>query len=184
MKAFAAMWEEQLPRLDVAIMNAGFVASKYEVSSDGWETALQVNVLSIAPLSCLLLPQMVKSAKTYRDSVHHLAVLSSDAHLQAKFPERNDPKLLESLSTTARFNGNPFNRYAVSKLFDVYIAIELAHLTPEIHSKPTVIVNYAIPGFCKSELLSITPSLSSGSCSMAACENIHIWGIMLCRRRK
>lgn len=152
-KSFAAQCEKELPRLDVAIMNAGLATSKGNVSPDGWEGLLQVNVLSTALLSCLLLPQMVKSAKAYPGSVHHLSIVSSDAHLQSKFAERNQPNILESLNTKASFDAAPFDRYCVSKLFDAYIAIELANLVPEIDRKPIVIVNYVTPGFCKSGLL-------------------------------
>jgi hypothetical protein len=157
-KAFAVKCEKQLSRLDVAIMKAGIAASKYEVTSDGWERTLQINVLSTALLSSFLLPQLAKSAKAYPGSLHHLTILvvSSDAHLQAKFPERHEPNLLEGLNTEASFSGNPFDRYAVSKLLDAYIATELANLIPEIAGRPAVIVNYATPGFCKSELLAKT----------------------------
>ena len=41
-------------------------------------------------------------------------------------------------------------------MFDAYIAIELANLTPEVERRPSVIVNYVRPGFCKSELLAKT----------------------------
>jgi NAD(P)-dependent dehydrogenase (short-subunit alcohol dehydrogenase family) len=151
-KAFAARCEE-LPRLDVAIMNAGMATSEGKVSPDGWERLLQVNVLSTALLSCLLLPQLVKSAKAYPETQPHLVVVSSDTHIQAKLAERNQSNILESLNTEASFKAAPFDRYCVSKLFDAYIAIELADLIPQIDGKPVVTVNYVTPGFCKSEFL-------------------------------
>jgi hypothetical protein len=46
-----------------------------------------------------------------------------------------------------------FDRYAVSKSIDAYIAIKLAKLTPGVDGKLAVIVNYVTPGFCKSGLL-------------------------------
>lgn len=153
-KAFAAKCEKELPGLDVAIMNAGMGSSNYELTVDGWERTLQVNVLSTALLSILLLPQMVKSANASPGSLHHLTIVSSDAYLQAVFPERNEPKILENLNTEASLNRAPFDRYAVSKLLDAYIAIELSNRVPQLGNRPAVIVNYVTPGFCKSELLS------------------------------
>lgn len=153
-KAFAAKCEKELPRLDVAMMNAGISPTpKYEVTSDGWERTVQVNVLSTALLSCLLLPQLVKSAKANPGSTPHLTIVSSDSHLQAVFPDRMESNILDSLNTETSFKGKEFDRYCVSKLFNAYIAIELANLTPEIDGNPVVIVNYATPGFCKSGLL-------------------------------
>ena len=154
-KAFAAKCD-QLPRLDVAIMNAGMVTGKYELSADGWEKTLQVNVLCTALLSCLLMPLLVRSRKVNPGSTPHLSIVSSDAHLQAIFPEQKDDKILESLNTEASLKKDVFDRYAVSKLIDGYIAIELANLAPKIGEKPVVIVNYVTPGFCKSGLLKQT----------------------------
>jgi NAD(P)-dependent dehydrogenase (short-subunit alcohol dehydrogenase family) len=63
---FAEKCKREAGRIDVAIMNAGKVASKYELSSGGRESVLQVNVLSTALLSCLLLSQLVECAKITR----------------------------------------------------------------------------------------------------------------------
>lgn len=114
---------------------------------------LQVNVLSTALLSCLLFPQLAKSARTHPGSIPHLVIVGSDAHLQAIFPERNQDKIFESLNSEASFKGHEFDRYCVSKLFDAYIAIELANLSPIIDDHHSVVINYAPPGFCKSGFL-------------------------------
>lgn len=45
----------------------------------------------------------------------------------------------------------------VSKLLDLYIAIELARLTPVVGGESAVIVDVVAPGFCKSELLTREP---------------------------
>jgi NAD(P)-dependent dehydrogenase (short-subunit alcohol dehydrogenase family) len=119
-----------LPRLDAAIMNAGLSpTSKYEVSADGWERAVQVNVLSTAALSYQLLPQLVKSTKANPGSTPHLTIVGGDSHLQAVFPDRKKSNILGSLNTEASYKGKEFDRYCVSKLFDAYIAVELANLT-------------------------------------------------------
>lgn len=48
--------------VDVAVLNAGMAPSGYAVGPEGWEMALQVNVLSTALLGILLLPVLRKSA--------------------------------------------------------------------------------------------------------------------------
>lgn len=59
----------------------GMATGKYQISSDGWEKTLQVNVLSTAVLSCLLLPKLLRSGKAHPRSTPHLSIVSSDAHL-------------------------------------------------------------------------------------------------------
>ena len=151
--------------IDVAVMNAGKAVSKFELSSDGWESELQVNVLSTALLSCLLLSQLVETAKTQTQEINnglggigtpHLVIVGSDAHYQAEFPERNENNILESLNIERSFNGHEFDRYCVSKLFDLYIAIELAARVPRVKGSPMVVVNCVTPGFCATP--SIHPS--------------------------
>lgn len=61
---------------------------------------------------------------------------------------------------TIQVNGlstaGPAERYAVSKLLDVYIMLELARMVPRRENAartPLVVVNAVTPRFCKSELL-------------------------------
>jgi NAD(P)-dependent dehydrogenase (short-subunit alcohol dehydrogenase family) len=152
--AFAERCKREGGKIDVAVMNAGKVTQKYELSPDGWESVLQVNVLSTALLSCLLLPLLVESAKSGASGgVPHLVIVGSDAHYQALLPERKEDNILEALNTEISFKGHEFDRYCVSKLFDSYIAIELAKLVPMEKGSPVVVVNSVTPGFCSSGLL-------------------------------
>ena len=61
---FAAIVETELPRLDVAILNAGISAQSYVVGIEGWESMLQVNVMATARLGLLLLPKLRASTAT------------------------------------------------------------------------------------------------------------------------
>jgi NAD(P)-dependent dehydrogenase (short-subunit alcohol dehydrogenase family) len=122
-------------------MNAGLASGQWNISPEGWEMQLQVNVLSTSLLSLLLLPMLVRMRKNFPESKPHLVILGSDIHMQAKKRwEKSTAEITE--------------RYSVSKLFDFYIMSELTSLIPSIAGDPAVIVNVVAPGFCKSELMS------------------------------
>lgn len=154
-KAFASR-AESLDRLDTAIMNAGLASLQWNLAPDGWERQLQVNVLSTTLLSLLLLPQLARSKKSVSQAQPHLVLVGSDVHLDAKFSERSSENILAELNKKDTWEksaaaGGPAERYNVSKLLDLYVAIELASLTT------SVVVNIVAPGFCKSELLAREP---------------------------
>jgi hypothetical protein len=84
-------------------------------------------------------------------------VVGSDIHMEAKFEERNEEKILKALNEKERWGkltAGLTGRYSVSKLLDFYITSELTRLIPSIAGGPAVIVNIVTPGFCKSELMS------------------------------
>jgi len=60
---FARRVDRELPRLDIAVLNAGVLDQGYKVSPDGWETMLQVNLLSTMLLALLLTPKLKASRK-------------------------------------------------------------------------------------------------------------------------
>lgn len=146
-----------LERLDAAIVGAGLASAQWNITSDGWEKTLQVKVLSTL-LCLLLMPILVQTRKSHPETRPHLVVLGSDIHLDAKFKERDARNILEVLNNKERWEESskkePVERYAVTKLFDLYIANELAHLTPSVLGEPAVVVDVVTPSFCKSELLS------------------------------
>ncbi|KAF9230053.1 hypothetical protein BU15DRAFT_26218, partial [Melanogaster broomeanus] len=78
-KSFAEKFERECPRLDILVMNAGIAATKYETSVAGWESTIQVNHLSTALLSLLLLPRMIDTGKTF-GSTSRLVIVSSEVH--------------------------------------------------------------------------------------------------------
>ncbi|KAL2831879.1 hypothetical protein BJY01DRAFT_226354 [Aspergillus pseudoustus] len=157
-------------------MNAGIASVEWNKTDDGWERSLQVNVLSLALLGLELLPllllarsssDLTLSAKSKSKTKPHLTILASDIHRTAKFPERHNAQdILSSLNThstwqTSQKLGGPTERYAVTKLFDIYTTQALAEIVPrdttknnERNGDPAVIVNCVAPGFCKSNLLS------------------------------
>jgi len=156
---FAARMEREMPRLDVAILNAGISPNDYVVGAEGWESILQVNVMATALLGLLLLPRLRASTAVIRD-LPHLVIVTSEAHRWLELSDFPD---------TAKFDGNllravsarpsdgkkwdPLLQNARSKLFAMYISESLAVLATGPDGKPEVIVTSVCPGACKSDLM-------------------------------
>ncbi|CAI7583475.1 unnamed protein product [Penicillium glandicola] len=146
-------------RLDMAIMNAGIASVEYAVTGDGWERGIQVNVLSTTLLSLQLLPLLLHTKERDPSAQPHLAILTSDIHKSIKFAERYGDNILFVLNQEQEWkksqtSGGATERYGVTKLMDIFIAMELARLVPrDAHAEPLVVVNGVTPGFCKSDLL-------------------------------
>lgn len=170
MNSFAGMKEfikkaQTLPRLDVLILNAGLSAATWRLSPDGWEETLQVNVLSTALLALQLLPKMVSSAKENPGWTPHLVIVSSGVHSWpsvtsqiSEWPllrEQGKFGIFDVLNHQQKSEKTFEARYPVSKLLDIYIAREIAKLSPTSVLDPTkhmVVVNSLDPGLCMSEL--------------------------------
>lgn len=145
-----------LERLDIAVMNAGLANSKFYRSKEGNEMQVQVNVLSTALLSLLLLPKLVEARQKFPDSIPHLTVVGSEIHEEAHFVERNEKSILDALNDESRFKEGDMEGYSMSKLLLQYVVGEIARLTPSIdahNTLPAVVVNSIAPGFCKSNLI-------------------------------
>jgi len=153
-KSFAEKFERECPRLDILVMNAGIVASKYETSVAGWESTIQVNNLSTALLSLLLLPRMVDTGKKF-GSTSRLVVVASDVHYWAvlgdEVKQSSNPiaKLSSKEYNSAAANPMVRNSYYDSKLLNVFFA---RALQDRVQSIIPLTVNYVNPGFCYSSL--------------------------------
>ena len=127
---------------------------EWVVTGDGWERQIQVNVLSTALLCLELLPLLLKTGDR-----PHLTIVASDIHRTVKFQERSADNILLALNDHSQWEksqktGGASERYAASKLLDIFITMGLARLVPSDESgNPLVIVNCLTPGFCKSDLL-------------------------------
>ncbi|KAL4905921.1 hypothetical protein BDW74DRAFT_152285 [Aspergillus multicolor] len=151
-------------KLDSIILNAGIASLEWNVTEDGWERNLQVNVLSTALLGLELLPLLLKTSESDSDNGSslkpHLTILASDIHKTARFSERHAEHILFALDNRDQWAksqqaGGATERYAVTKLLDIYIMKQIAALVPlDEDGEPRVVVNCVAPGFCKSDLLS------------------------------
>lgn len=115
--------------LDVALLNAGVVQFEYQVSDEGWEQTLQVNVLGTTYLGILLLPLLNEPSSTSATiaSTRNLAFVSSGNYRSAELSPQavSSPNLLQYCNKKQTFPG-PELQYNLSKLFLMYAANELA----------------------------------------------------------
>ncbi len=162
-KKFVDKVNEELPRLDVAILNAGQTNrlwSKVSDANGGWETTLMVNTLATVFLGLLLLPKLLTTARAKdADATNppHLNFISSrtvTAEKPGTYSKYEGSKnVLEAVSKKEAYAGGP-EQYAMSKLFLEYGIRRIASL-PSVAKESggkTVIVNSTCPGMCKSDL--------------------------------
>ena len=169
LRALATRVKDDLPRLDIALLNAGVVQPHYRKSPEGWEETLQVNVLSTVLLGILLLPILEEStaAGSKEDQearqVSHLCFVSSGNYEFAAIPPsvRNEPSILRYYSQPDLFAGvEP--QYNISKLFLMYAVNELAAKTDAGRkgSAGNVIINSVNPGATATSLTRNIDSLA------------------------
>lgn len=127
---------ESLTRLDLALLNAGVFNTEFETAPEtGHEVTIQVNYLSTALLSILLLRTLKVTVGSKR-----LTIVSSDTHEWASFKEQKQENILAALDDKEYFS---LDRYFTSKLLQVLFVQELvAHISDE------VLVNIVNPGLC------------------------------------
>jgi NAD(P)-dependent dehydrogenase (short-subunit alcohol dehydrogenase family) len=138
---------EGLKRVDVAVLNAGIVPRAFKLSDKGWENNLQVNTLGTALLAILLTPKLQASRKA--DSPAHLVVVTSTGHIDVQLPQDKD-QLLQKYNSD--LGVGPYQQHVTSKLFMMWITRELAYRSLDANGKPTVIMNDACPGPCRTEV--------------------------------
>jgi retinol dehydrogenase 12 len=138
---------QALDRLDVAVLNAGVFKFDWTTSSvTGIETQLQVNHLSTALLSSLLLPVLQKTSRNIHKP-SRLTFTSSEVHMWTAFEERKAPNILDRLNEKSYFK-DAMDRYSVTKLLGVFWARELASRV----AASEVIINLVNPGSVNSGL--------------------------------
>lgn len=155
---FAARVSSELLRLDIAILNAGATYKDYTVGPEGWESTLQVNVMSTALLALLLLPKL-RASKSSVENVSHLVIVTSEAHrwLQAADvpdagPHSGNILLSVNAPPADIKTWNGLHQNAKSKLFAMYIMRSVAALATRPNGEMDVIVSATCPGACRSDL--------------------------------
>lgn len=134
-----------LGRIDIAILNAGInggAASNINPSTKH-EEVFQVNYLSTALLSILLLPLL--TPKTATQSPGHLTIVGSGTALFAEFANRDAVPLIPSFDKPFTGINASGQRYSVSKLLVQMFVFTLSeHVSPR-----NVIINTVEPGFTR-----------------------------------
>lgn len=153
-KAFATQVEGKIDKLDIAVLNAGIAPPKYVANpSTGYESALQVNILSTALLAILLIPKLRDTASK-TDSPSQLTITGSFAHQYVTARDlqvSNDEGILNKINTPEYFNAE--KSYNVVKLLTMYVMQGLV----DDYSKSTngvvdVAIDVVCPGFCVTDL--------------------------------
>lgn len=150
-KEFARQVDEQIPGLHIVLLCAGIMTSKFERTADGFEAALQVNVLSTALMAVLLLPKL-RSTPSPDGFLSHLCILNSLATQEIKEEwVPTDQPLIERLNDVSRFDY--YAHYYLVKLAARYFMQELAAKLHKGPGRDKLIVNACCPGMCRTNLL-------------------------------
>jgi NAD(P)-dependent dehydrogenase (short-subunit alcohol dehydrogenase family) len=146
-QAFVCKCQDNLSRIDIAILNAGLSPLKFATTTaTGHEKTIQVNYISTVLLAVLLLA--VLKSKANGQNLPRLTLVNSIMSHLCKFPNINKQPLLPSFNDTAITLWNSGNRYGVSKLPCQFFIIKLAEkVNPE-----DIIINIVDPGLTKTDL--------------------------------
>ncbi|RSM05333.1 hypothetical protein CEP52_006360 [Fusarium oligoseptatum] len=159
-QAFARKCQTNLTRIDAVILNAGLAPFVFEkTAATGHEKAIQVNHISTALLTILLIP-VLKTKVTGQGPPRLTIVNSLTAHL-CSFPNKDERPLLASFDDTMITPWSGQERYGVSKLLNQLFIVKL---TEKVDSNE-VIVNMVDPGLTKGTGL---PQHATGAVAVAA----------------
>ena len=155
-----------LDRLHVFIHNAGLMKPTFGTNpTTGHEEVFQVNYLSMALLTILMLP--VLRDKNRDDTVGRLVLVSSDTAAWSPFKERHSTPMFPAFDDAINFVSS--ERYWCSKLLGHMFLTELVTRVPS----SVVVVNATNPGLCGGTGLSQD---FSGLMSVVASVGVHIFG--------
>ena len=141
-RAFVARLDKELPRLDIAILNAGMGFGGFKLMpSTGHEETIQVDYLSTVLLATLLLPVLKQKAAV--GSPGRLTMSTAMLSITAKFANKHEVPLLPSFDDKKYFD--PMDVYSTSKLLGQMFVWKLTDLV----SADDVVVNLVEPGFVK-----------------------------------
>lgn len=150
---FAKRLRNEVPIVDILILNAGIGVFKLERSPSGHDRVMQVNYYSNALLIAELLPYLEAGAEK-TGSPARITWVGSRAYDQTslrKTPLRPDESVLKYMDSEASFS--PFTRYGDSKLLCLLFMYSLApRLDPE-----KVIINMLCPGMIQTSMSDVLP---------------------------
>lgn len=142
---FAARIEKELERLDVALLNAGITAGKFEMFEQD-ESTITVNVVSTFLLALALLPKL--KARSANFNVRpNLTIVASGVHFVTHFREKDVPEgqIFAKLNEPT---DDMQERYFVSKMMEVLVVRAWTDCKPA--SQIPVTIHFVNPGYCKS----------------------------------
>lgn len=144
-----------LERLNIAVLNAGIMKQTYDIVSTGHEECFQVNYLSTALLTVLLLPVLKAKAKNASEPGNLLWVQSELASW-GKFKEKDSLPIFPAFDNPETFN--IFESYSTSKLLGQLFVTELTKRIPS----SVAIITMPTPGWCRGTSLGVIPGVNLG----------------------
>jgi NAD(P)-dependent dehydrogenase (short-subunit alcohol dehydrogenase family) len=139
----------KLDHLDVAVLNAGVMSTEYHQSKYGYETTLQVNVVSTTLLALLLLPILHKHSTPTSKPV--LEIVSSGLHRGVTVNDDDATAPLAAYNHSETFSAT--GQYNRSKLLVQCTMKAIAKLVQTKNvADPPIVVTSVCPGACKSDL--------------------------------
>ncbi|KAE8139063.1 hypothetical protein BDV38DRAFT_291779 [Aspergillus pseudotamarii] len=162
-KAFVNQISQESQTFDLVILNAGVWCSQWMASADGFDLSLQVNVLSNALLSMLILPHL-----RYKNGKPRIVFVTSEGHAMVPTSFMQHNSILDTFKQKPQ-SFDHYTHYYNTKLFGLLWALALSRrVDPE---KLSVVL--ASPGLCKSELfrnVRSAPTDLLANCFARSCE--------------
>ncbi|KAJ5081770.1 hypothetical protein NUU61_010034 [Penicillium alfredii] len=145
-EGFAKEVTTEFSDIHAAVLNAGVAAPAHNLSPEGWEMSLQVNVISTVYLSLLLLPILRRTGETTGQATH-LEFVTSVGHGDVNIKSVQDPhRILDKINDPKNFNF--MTQYTITKLLEVWAVRAIAAKVPASR----VIITASCPSLCKSTL--------------------------------
>lgn len=129
-----------LRELRSVILNAAAFNSSFKSAGTGHEEMFQVNYLSTALLSALIVP-ILKSKNGDTGQPGRLTIIGSSASLSSEFKHRNANPLISSFDDPSTF-GSAMERYSTTKMCVLVLVHKLAQSVPA----ERVTINTVDPG--------------------------------------
>lgn len=155
-KDFANRITSTYDRLDAVLLQAGVARPSHAFSPDGWELTLQVNILSTALLSILLLPKLQKTTTSTTGARTHLVIGGSEGYLDVADSWFSAPLLSTSSSIMQHFNDpqnfDYYKHYFLGTWFKMVVLkglVEDLKKSESNNNKTDPIVLVASPGLCR-----------------------------------
>ena len=147
---FVAELDKTADHIDVVLLNAGVGPPSFKKSPQGWEMAVQVNVLSTALMALLLLPKLRASAQARRGGLVHMVFVNSIAHADVKREWFQNKTLLTAASDEKSWDAQ--KSYGMVKLLGMAAMKGVSNAAANGSSGGAIVVNACCPSLCKTDL--------------------------------
>ena len=142
--------------LDLLVLNAGVGLTSWQVSTAGHEMVFQVNYLSNALLSLLLLPKLRRSAEDENTAtgtrISWVGSEGQDMHSLARHPIQTSESVVDHFDDKRKYRS--WTRYMDSKLL---VSMFVQMLAEQIPVQQGVIINNFCPGMVKTSIDAFVP---------------------------